>query len=99
MSAEANLSSVVEYNRAASRRCVLVAVRNALHRRRGWASCFLSDTAECVADRLIKLTKTVERLGDKVETCHKGQQKSWQAINEMQGRMQTIRDTVVRMTR
>ena len=49
--------------------------------------------------RLIKLTKTMERLGDKVETCHKGQQKSWQAINEMQGRMQTIRDTVVRMTR
>ena len=49
--------------------------------------------------RLVKLTKSVERLGDKVEACHKGQQSAWQAISEMQGRMTTIRDTVVRMTR
>lgn len=92
------MSSVVEYNRAASRRCVAApAVRTTF--------CdTLCDTCDytltsLLPGRLIKLTKTVERLGDKVETCHKGQQKSWQAINEMQGRMQTIRDTVVRMTR
>jgi chromosome segregation ATPase len=66
--AEANLSSVVEYNRAAGR-------------------------------RVLKLTKSVERLNDKVEAAQKGQESAWQAINEMMGRMQTIRDTVVRMTR
>jgi hypothetical protein len=43
--------------------------------------------------------QSVERLAEKVDTSQKGQESSWQAINELMGRMQTVRDTVVRMTR
>ena len=49
--------------------------------------------------RVLKLTKSVERLAEKVEASIKGQESAWQAINELMGRMQTVRDTVVRLTR
>jgi hypothetical protein len=48
--------------------------------------------------RMIKLTRAVDRLTEKVDACQKAQESSWQTINELMGRLQTIRETVVRMT-
>lgn len=53
---------------------------------------------QAVSRRLVRLTRAIDRLSDKVDTCQKGQQSAWDTIQLTQARLQTIRETVVRIS-